>query len=134
MANRPRGYRRERGRLGEEYTLRFLEDDGYRIVERNWHNSFGEIDLIAEKDGYLAFVEVRTRTAGYLVEPVSTVNNQKRKRIIFGAQQFLEEYDVGGLQPRFDNAEVILMEGAHFSVCGFHYYPNAYTMDDITLF
>ena len=51
------------GNLGEEVAATFLEGKRYRILERNLKTSFKELDLIAEQDGILVFVEVKTRTS-----------------------------------------------------------------------
>lgn len=58
--------RSEKGRLGEEYAARLLEREGYRILSRNFHTRYGEIDLIAQKGEILAFIEVKTRAADSL--------------------------------------------------------------------
>ena len=55
------------GDRGEDYTARYLEKQGFHIVERNWHSRYGEIDIIAENEKYLLFVEVKTRRAGSMV-------------------------------------------------------------------
>ncbi len=46
------------GAWGEEKAARFLMDQGYHIIQRNYHSRYGEIDLIAEDEEYLIFVEV----------------------------------------------------------------------------
>ncbi|WP_373229612.1 YraN family protein [Cohnella sp.] len=50
------------GRAGEEAAAAHLEQLGYRLVVRNWRCPTGEIDLIAEDNTTLVFVEVRSRT------------------------------------------------------------------------
>ena len=54
--------RRRRGNEGEAAAAEWLRARGYRIAERQFRCRFGEIDLIARKDGVLCFVEVKTRT------------------------------------------------------------------------
>ena len=51
------------GNVGENIACRFLEKRGFRIVERNYRKKWGEIDIIAEKDNILHFVEVKTNRA-----------------------------------------------------------------------
>ena len=51
------------GQFGEQLAEDFLSRRGYRILERNLKTSFKELDLIAEQDGILVFVEVKTRTS-----------------------------------------------------------------------
>ena len=51
---------RAKGNLAEEKACRFLDDNGFTIVERNFYSRFGEIDIIALKDEVLHFVEVKS--------------------------------------------------------------------------
>lgn len=50
-----------KGFVGEEVAALYLIDKGYTIVERNWKCRIGEIDIIAKKDGFLCFIEVKRR-------------------------------------------------------------------------
>lgn len=71
-------------KTGSEYeglAAKWLENHGYRIVERNYRCSQGEIDLIAEKDGYLVFVEVKYRRTGQKGDPAEAVDYRKQKKI-----------------------------------------------------
>ena len=54
--------KKEIGNFGEDFTAKFLKKSGYKILERNYHSRYGEIDIIASKGAVLAFVEVKTRT------------------------------------------------------------------------
>lgn len=67
------------GDRGEDYTARYLEKQGFHIVERNWHSRYGEIDIIAENEEYLLFVEVKTRRAGSMVPGEAAVTAQKQQ-------------------------------------------------------
>lgn len=49
------------GRIAEDFAVGFLSQKGYKIIDRNFHGRFGEIDIIAIKDEYLVFVEVKAR-------------------------------------------------------------------------
>ena len=74
--------RRAVGAAYEAAAAAYLEKLGYRILERNFRCARGEIDLIAEKDGYLVFIEVKYRKnsgAGYREEAVV-----ERKRLALG--------------------------------------------------
>ena len=52
---------KEVGRVGEAVAENFLSDSGYEFVERNWKTPFGEVDIIAECDDIVVFVEVKSR-------------------------------------------------------------------------
>jgi len=57
-----KSHRGKIGVLGEGIAAQFLEKKGFKIVERNYWKPWGEIDIIAEKDGVVHFVEVKTVT------------------------------------------------------------------------
>jgi putative endonuclease len=94
------------GREGEEAAARHLESAGWRIVERRFRAAGYEIDLIAERDGVLAFVEVKTRRAGGLAPPAAAVNWRKRRRIAAAAHVAAARWGRGARAFRFDVAAV----------------------------
>ena len=51
-------YNKSIGGAGEEAAAKYLRRKGYKILERNYHIRGGELDIIAQKDGYIVFVEV----------------------------------------------------------------------------
>jgi putative endonuclease len=73
--------RQSRGRAGEELACRFLEQNGYTIIETNHRSRYGEIDIIARKDGILAFIEVKTRLGKRYGEPFEAVGPRKQNQI-----------------------------------------------------
>lgn len=93
------------GDLGESLVAEYLRSRGYIIVKRNWRDRFGEIDVIAEKDEHIIFVEVKTRTEDALVSGIESVNRKKAERIRKTALSFLRRLK-RDLTPRFDVAEV----------------------------
>ena len=102
---------RERLRLGEEgegLAARFLEERGYRIVARRWRGAGREIDLIAEKGGVMALVEVKTRRSP-LVPPALAVDHRKRRQLAAAAR--LAEVQWPAMAFRFDIVSVVVEEG-----------------------
>jgi putative endonuclease len=81
--------RTERGRQGEDATASLLEAEGWRIVARNWRLRSGEIDIIAFKEGILAFVEVKNWSAFGADELEISISARKRRRIVETSQIFL---------------------------------------------
>ena len=118
---------KELGNYGEKIAALYLEKKGYHILARNFCVKGGEIDIIAEKDGFIAFVEVKTRTPDYLVGGLEAVNYRKRRLIIRTSEQYsiIHPHD---LQPRFDIVEIII-DGR--KVVGFNYIENAFDASDI---
>ena len=71
------------GDSGEELARTYLFKKGYRILEQNYKASFGEIDIIAEKNNCICFVEVKSRKSnkyGSLKKPLLTINKRKLSR------------------------------------------------------
>ena len=65
------------GKAGEDHIAAWLEKQGYEILARNFHSRYGEIDIIAKREPYIAFVEVKARTERSLVSPFEAVTPQK---------------------------------------------------------
>ena len=93
------------GDWGEALVAEYLEARGCRIVEKEWRCRLGEIDLIAEKDGVLLFVEVKLRTNLQYGAPREYVTVKKQEKLRAAALLYLSgrELDVPA---RFDVAEV----------------------------
>lgn len=90
------------GRAGEQYAAEWLEHEGYRVIDRNVHSRYGEVDLIAVKGGTICFVEVKTRRQGAMVSGQLAVSTAKQRRIISTALLYLQEHPAQNRQPRFD--------------------------------
>ena len=95
------------GSWGESVAAEYLRKKHYKLIATNYRCRYGEIDLIAEEDGNILFVEVKTRSADAVAAPSASVSDAKQLRLLRAASQWLEEHP-SSLQPRFDVAEVIL--------------------------
>jgi len=82
------------GREGEGAAFRFLVDQGFRVVERNYRAPCGEIDLIAVDGDTLVFIEVKTRRSRRFGEPFEAVDPRKQKRMTRAALWYLKRFDV----------------------------------------
>ena len=82
----------ELGKIGEEFAANLLELQGYRILERNFRCRMGEIDLIAEKDGEISFVEVKTRRSARFGMPAEAVGAEKQRRMRRTAEFYLKSH------------------------------------------
>ena len=94
--------RRALGQTGESLAARELERRGYRIVERNWRCPIGEIDIVAEKDGALVIVEVRTRRGDERGTPQESITPAKQTKLIELALTYLQEHDIADRDWRID--------------------------------
>lgn len=96
---------RELGIWGEAQAEKYLRRKGYFVIERNFSCRQGEIDIIAKKAGYLAFVEVKMRKNADFGAAMEFVTPAKQRRIISTAQLWLLK-NPSDLQPRFDVIEI----------------------------
>lgn len=96
------------GRLGEELAAGYLQQEGYEILCRNYRCSFGEIDVIARKDGIICFVEVKTRSTDRYGQPAEAVNREKQRRIRLTAAFFLEEEEYFCRGTEFQVMEILV--------------------------
>lgn len=94
------------GQTGEDLAATYLAGKGYRIRHRNWKSLKTELDIIAENDKFIVFVEVKTRSAGFLADPASAVTRDKQRNIIFAADSYLRIYNIDK-ESRFDIITVI---------------------------
>jgi putative endonuclease len=90
------------GRRGEELAVTELVRRGYEIRQRNWRCLEGEIDVVAEHDGWVVFVEVRTRRGRALGTPEVSITAAKRARLIRVAEVYLAESEPGEVDWRID--------------------------------
>ena len=84
--------RRTLGQHGETLAAQRLQFLGYLLRERNWRCPVGELDIVAEKDGVLVFVEVRTRHGDRFGTPEESITPVKRAKLLEVAQTYLEEH------------------------------------------
>ena len=80
--------KRSKGNIGEDLAVRYLKSQGYKILDRNFHCRVGEIDIIAQENQTLVFVEVKTRWSKKFGEPQEAVTPWKLKSIIKTGQYF----------------------------------------------
>lgn len=119
---------KETGKLGENYTVEYLLKNGYIIKERNFYAKCGEIDIIAQKGGVIAFVEVKSRRKNPFGRPCDAVTKAKQIKILKTAAQYIA-FTKTALQPRFDVAEVII-DTQVFKPVSIHYIKHAFWQEE----
>ncbi len=100
------------GRHGEEIACRHLRRNGYRIITRNFRTRLGEIDIIAEEQGTLVFVEVKTRKGAGFCDPLEAVSQAKCRQISKVALEYVEKEGKQNQVCRFDVVGVTLKQGS----------------------
>ncbi len=85
--------RGELGNIGEKIAVGFLKKKGYRIRETNFRCRAGEIDIVAEKNDHLVFVEVRTKMSLVFGKPEESVTIAKKERLVNTALTYLTSHE-----------------------------------------
>ena len=83
----------ETGKQGEQEATRFLQENGYEIMARNFRYQHAEVDLIARKGKLLVFVEVKTRTNLSFGNPEEFVSYTKAKLVMKAAEHYIFTHD-----------------------------------------
>lgn len=91
----------ELGKEGEAEAILFLEKQGYQIRHRNWHSGKKELDIVAEHQGELIVIEVKTRRNKQFGDPEESINEKKLRRIVAAADAYIRKFRID-LPVRFD--------------------------------
>lgn len=102
-----RGHRKQLGNRGEIAAAEFLERSGYRILNRQFRNRFGELDLIALDGQTIVFVEVKTRKHTNAGHPTESISLAKRTHMTRAALAFLKSRRWLTRSSRFDVISII---------------------------
>jgi putative endonuclease len=104
--------RKNTGKRGEALAAGFLRQRAYHILDTNWRTNSGEIDIIAQKDKTLVFVEVRTRRATSTETAFASITPAKRAKLIKSAYAYLNTHSISDDTPwRIDVIAVALWHG-----------------------
>ncbi|HEU4989849.1 MAG: YraN family protein [Gemmatimonadota bacterium] len=103
------------GELGERIAERWLARRGWRVVHRRYRFGHRDIDLVVERDGVVAFVEVKARSGDRFGGPLEAVNWKKRMELERSAMRWISQHGRRDESYRFDVVG-ILMEGRRVRV------------------
>lgn len=112
----------ELGKWGEEMAARYLLDNGYAIIERDWHYQRRDLDIIASKDGILIIVEVKTRHNTAYTLPEEAVGYDKAKSIAISSNAYVKTHRIN-MPLRFD---IIAVTGSPDSDYTIKHIPDAF--------
>ncbi len=98
---------------GEEIAFKYLKKKRYKILERNYKNPVGEIDIVAKYRNIIVFVEVKTRTSDYFGLPREAVDEYKQDKIRRVALGYLKHHRLMESLTRFDVIEILDGEVTH---------------------
>ncbi len=94
------------GNKGENIAANFLMENGYEIIERNYRYRHSEIDIIAKKNNFLIFAEVKTRSSTYFGQPETFVSKGQMTKIFQAAEEYMRTIDWQG-PIRFDIISIL---------------------------
>ena len=118
-------FNRRVGKEGEDITAKYLSDKGYKILERNYHTRFGEIDLIASKNNVLAFVEVKLKHGDDFGTPEEMIGNSKLSQVQRMAEFYLmDKPDMAKIYKTYSIDAVCIMMGESGKVKRINHYEN----------
>ena len=121
-------YKKSIGDIGEDFAAEFLISQKYKIIARNFRIQRAEIDIIAEIDKIIVFIEVKTRTSNKFGRPAEAVTNTKQKSIITAAMGFLQQNDLFDRACRFDVVEVFANNSDNFANWRINHIENAFEL------
>ena len=107
-------YKQELGQTGEKIATKYLLENNYRIVGRNFRTRLGEIDIIAIDKDELVFIEVKTRTTDKYGKPSEAVDYEKIKHILRVAEYYMYIYKIKNTYCRIDVIEVIINKEQYY--------------------
>lgn len=80
------------GKLGEDIAVKYLENHGYGILERNYRKPWGEIDIVAQQSQELVFIEVKTQNQKFEWRPEENVTRHKKHQLSRIVATYLKEH------------------------------------------
>ena len=98
-------YNKNLGDFGEDMAEAFVKEKGFIILERNYRKNTGEIDIIAEDEKFLVFIEVKTRRDNSCGLPAEAVDVKKQAHLYKTAERYIQE-TLAEKEIRFDIIEV----------------------------
>ena len=115
-------YNKITGQCGEDAAVEFLKKKKYKIIERNYKNRIGEIDIIAKTKTDLVFIEVKTRSSDKFGTPAEAVTYYKKQKIVNTAKYYLLKnptelnisFDVVEVYGKFDGLVFVCENINHF--------------------
>jgi putative endonuclease len=116
--------KRDIGKEGEDIAAKYLAEKGFEILDRNfYYSNYGEIDIVANHDSQLVFVEVKSRLNLEFGEPEYAITPKKIKQIKKMAELYLFDKEIEEVNCRFDVVAVLLEDKSNPKIT---HYENAF--------
>ncbi len=108
--------------MGENFAAEYLLSENYVIVQTNYTCRWGELDIIAQKDDKIIFVEVKTRVGHYLGKPYEAIHRQKLRHVQRTIQYYLLQHKLYKSKLQLDVISIILTQDKHID--DFQHFEN----------
>lgn len=116
--------KRDIGKEGEDIAAKYLTEKGFEILERNfYYSNHGEIDIVANHNNQLVFIEVKSRLNLEYGEPEYAITPKKIKQIKKIAELYLFDKEIEEVDCRFDVVAVLLEDKSNPKIT---HYENAF--------
>ena len=109
------------GKEGELIAFMFLQKENFRILKTNWRYQKAEVDIIAQKDDFLVFIEVKTRGSKKFGKPEEAIDKKKVALYKDAAEGYLEQYP-SEVEIRFDVISIVIAKDG----TQIEYFPDAF--------
>ncbi len=109
------------GKEGELIAFMFLQKEGFRILKTNWRYQKAEVDIIAQKDDFLAFIEVKTRGSKKFGKPEEAIDNKKIALYKDAVEGYLKQ-SPSQKEIRFDVISIVIAKDE----TQIEYFPDAF--------
>ena len=123
---------KEIGDRGEQLAAAYLQRQGFRILERQYHTKVGEIDIIARQGTLIVFVEVKTRRPTSYGKGAQSVDYRKQKRIAGAAFIYAQKEGLLHSHMRFDVIEVYATGALDGGDARISHYENAFEVQHMS--
>lgn len=103
------------GKLGEDIACKYLKNNNYKIIDKNFTCRQGEIDIIAKDKARkeMVFIEVKTRSNFKYGQPCEAINKEKRKHICQASKYYICKNKISNVAIRLDVIEVVIKDGKY---------------------
>lgn len=122
-------HNRELGQIGERLAINYLVANGFKLLDHNWKSKHRyEIDIVAERDGYLHIVEVKTRTSDTFIDPIAAIGHDKLIYLSKAASLYKRWYNYT-FPVVIDGITIVYKDAYHYKL---QFYPELHNrlLDD----
>ncbi|MBI1864012.1 YraN family protein [Candidatus Woesebacteria bacterium] len=114
-----------KGSKGENIARVYLQNKGYKIIDQNFENKFGELDLIMSKENTLIFIEVKLKTGDDFGSPEEMINSHKLRQIQNTGVSYLQKFpEIDNLYAQKQIDAVCIVLGPKGKVIRINHYEN----------